>query len=71
MLPSWRRLPPPRCYIGWHPLTMPTLAFFLLLAAAQQTVIVRPKEIDDVLTNPGIGYLAAPTVTVSGGAATG
>ncbi|MFQ6035691.1 MAG: DUF4832 domain-containing protein [Sedimentisphaerales bacterium] len=25
-------------------------------ASGQQTVIVRPKEIDDVLTNPGIGF---------------
>lgn len=37
---------------------------FLLLAlgtfwdlAAQQTVIARPKEIDDVLVNPGIGFM--------------
>jgi len=36
---------------------MPKLAFFLLLAAAQQTVIVRPNEIDDVLINPGIGFM--------------
>ena len=24
---------------------------------AQETIIVRPKEIDDVLTNPGIGFM--------------
>lgn len=35
---------------------MHKLAFLLLLAAAQQTVIVRPTEIDDVLLNPGIGF---------------
>src|ERR1039457_5577222 len=34
------------------------LAFLLLLAAAQQTVIVRPHEIDDVLINPGIGFMS-------------
>jgi hypothetical protein len=28
-----------------------------LPAFAQETVIVRPKEIDDVLTNPGIGFM--------------
>lgn len=39
-----------------------TLLSLLILAALatasfpQQTVIVRPKEIDDVLTNPGIGF---------------
>ena len=36
-----------------------SLLLFLLLASTalpQQTVIVRPKEIDDVLTNPGIGF---------------
>ncbi len=26
-------------------------------ALAQETVIVRPKEIDEVLTNPGIGFM--------------
>jgi hypothetical protein len=36
---------------------MSKLALLLLLAAAQQTVIVRPKEIDDVLINPGIGFM--------------
>ena len=36
---------------------MPKLAFLLLLAAAQQTVTVRPHEIDDVLINPGIGFM--------------
>lgn len=29
----------------------------LLTAGAQETVIVRPKEIDDVLVNPGIGFM--------------
>jgi hypothetical protein len=35
-----------------------SLLFFLLASAliGQDTVIVRPKEIDDVLTNPGIGF---------------
>jgi len=28
-----------------------------LAAQAQKTVIVRPKEIDDVLVNPGIGFI--------------
>src|ERR1035437_9350969 len=44
---------------------MKTRFFALLIAAAlgaplvfaQQTVIVRPKEIDDVLINPGIGFM--------------
>jgi len=30
---------------------------FCLPAFAQDTVIVRPKEIDDILTNPGIGFM--------------
>jgi hypothetical protein len=35
-----------------------SLAFGLLFpVAAQQTVIVRPQEIDDVLVNPGIGFM--------------
>jgi len=38
-----------------------TLPFWLLAAAAlapaQETVIVRPKEIDTVLVNPGIGFM--------------
>ena len=29
----------------------------LFAAAAQKTVIVRPQEIDDVLVNPGIGFM--------------
>ncbi len=29
---------------------------FLTAALAQETVVVRPKEIDDVLVNPGIGF---------------
>ncbi|MBL7146814.1 MAG: hypothetical protein ISS76_21420, partial [Phycisphaerae bacterium] len=40
------------------------ILFTTLLAAvsgvqvmAQETVIVRPKEIDDILTNPGIGFM--------------
>ncbi|MHC4438891.1 MAG: DUF4832 domain-containing protein, partial [Planctomycetota bacterium] len=37
-----------------------TITLFLVLCStslAQETVIVRPKEIDDVLTNPGIGFM--------------
>ena len=30
---------------------------FCATGLAQETVIVRPKEIDDVLTNPGIGFM--------------
>jgi len=30
---------------------------FCATSLAQETVIVRPKEIDDVLTNPGIGFM--------------
>ena len=35
-----------------------TLLFVVLASAlmGQETVIVRPKEIEDVLTNPGIGF---------------
>ena len=29
----------------------------LATAAGQETVVVRPKQIDDVLTNPGIGFM--------------
>jgi uncharacterized protein DUF4832/glycosyl hydrolase family 42 (putative beta-galactosidase) len=39
--------------------TFPLLFLVVLIAApalAQQTVIVRPKEIDDVLLNPGTGF---------------
>lgn len=32
-------------------------AAFPMSAFAQETVIVRPKEIDDVLTNPGMGFM--------------
>lgn len=36
-------------------------AVFILLwpmaALSQETVVVRPKEIDDVLVNPGIGFM--------------
>jgi len=28
-----------------------------LTALAQDTIVVRPKEIDDILTNPGIGFM--------------
>jgi hypothetical protein len=28
-----------------------------IAALAQETVVVRPKEVDDVLTNPGIGFM--------------
>jgi len=40
--------------------TIPRLACTLALASfafAQKTVIVRPQEIDDVLVNPGIGFM--------------
>ena len=41
--------------------SLPLVTLCLLLAAswlaAQQTMIVRPKEIDDVLVNPGIGFM--------------
>ncbi len=33
------------------------LLMWPLAALAQQTIVVRPKEIDDVLTNPGIGFM--------------
>ncbi len=36
---------------------MHKLVLLLLLAAAPRTVIVRPNEIDDVLINPGIGFM--------------
>ncbi len=40
---------------------LPLVTLCLLLAAswlaAQQTVIVRPREIDDVLVNPGMGFM--------------
>jgi len=40
---------------------LPTLLFLVICSApeglAQQTVIVRPREIDDVLVNPGIGFM--------------
>ncbi len=41
--------------------SLPLVTLCLLLAAswlaAQQTMLVRPKEIDDVLVNPGIGFM--------------
>ena len=39
---------------------MKALLCFVLAAAAapaQRTVIVRPAQIDDVLVNPGIGFM--------------
>ena len=34
-----------------------TVALFTAIAVAQQIVTVRPQEIDDVLVNPGIGFM--------------
>jgi hypothetical protein len=36
---------------------MALIAAFCAPVVAQKTVIFRPKEIDDVLTNPGIGFM--------------
>ncbi|MHC4323056.1 MAG: DUF4832 domain-containing protein, partial [Planctomycetota bacterium] len=33
------------------------ILIFCTTGIAQETVIVRPREIDDVLTNPGIGFM--------------
>lgn len=33
------------------------LSIWPLAALGQETIVVRPKEIDDVLTNPGIGFM--------------
>jgi hypothetical protein len=37
--------------------TIVLLSVFCTHVIAQETVIVRPREIDDVLTNPGIGFM--------------
>ena len=37
--------------------TMALIVVFCAPGLAQKTVIVRPREIDDVLTNPGIGFM--------------
>lgn len=37
--------------------SMILIATWLTVAWAQETVVVRPKEIGDVLTNPGIGFM--------------
>ena len=37
--------------------TMALIMAFCATGLAQETVIVRPREIDDVLTNPGIGFM--------------
>ncbi|MFQ6039365.1 MAG: hypothetical protein ACE5PV_00810 [Candidatus Poribacteria bacterium] len=36
---------------------MDILNFVFMSVFAQETVIVRPREIDDVLINPGIGFM--------------
>ena len=38
-------------------LSLVLLSAWSVAALAQETVTVRPKEIDDVLTNPGIGFM--------------
>ena len=38
-------------------IAMTLIAVFSAPGLAQETVIVRPQEIDDVLTNPGIGFM--------------
>lgn len=37
--------------------TIALIAAICSPVSAQKTIIVRPKEIDDVLTNPGIGFM--------------
>jgi len=36
---------------------MTLIVAFCATGLAQETVIIRPSEIDDVLTNPGIGFM--------------
>ncbi|MFZ2147141.1 MAG: hypothetical protein WAV28_07970, partial [Sedimentisphaerales bacterium] len=45
-----------RLIAGISVTTILTVASFVP-AFAQETVIVRPKEIDDILLNPGIGFM--------------
>ena len=45
-----------RLITGISFITILTVAFYVP-AFAQETVIVRPKEIDDILLNPGIGFM--------------
>jgi hypothetical protein len=40
------------CYVS-----LLLLSMWPFVVLAQETVVVRPKEIDDVLTNPGIGFM--------------
>ncbi len=45
------------CLIAVISIAMTITATFCAPVFAQETVIVRPREIDDVLTNPGIGFM--------------
>ncbi len=38
-------------------LSLVLLSIWTCVSPAQETVVVRPREIDDVLTNPGIGFM--------------
>jgi len=44
-------------FIAGVSVTMALIVAFCAPGLAQETVIIRPSEIDDVLTNPGIGFM--------------
>ncbi|MHC4119838.1 MAG: DUF4832 domain-containing protein [Planctomycetota bacterium] len=47
----------PSCLAAKVSIHIVLAAAFCMPVLAQETVIVRPQEIDDVLTNPGIGFM--------------